>query len=89
MCVFICVCIYVCVCVCVCVCVGRRAYVCVAPIHLNVDYSNRNFTHFFQDGEGSRKVIRNMASFFQDGGHYVKSLGTWRHFSYLSHGVYL
>ena len=57
----VCVCLYVCVFM--CVCVGRRAYVCVASIHLNVKYSNKNFTHFFQDGGGSRKVIRDLASF--------------------------
>ena len=67
-CVFICVCIYVCVCVCVWVGVGKRAYVCVASIHLNVEYSNWNFTHFFQDGGGSRKVISDFTHFFQDGG---------------------
>ena len=46
-CVYMCIYVYVCVCVCVCVCVGRRAYVCVASIHLNVEYSNRHFGVIF------------------------------------------
>ena len=66
---------HICAYLCVFVCVGRRAYVCVASIHLNVEYSNRNFTHFFQDGGGSRKVINDFAHFFQDDGIIVKYLG--------------
>ena len=66
----VCVCVYMCinVCVCVCLCVGRRAYVCVASIHQNVEYSNCDFTHFFQVGGGSRKVISDFTHFFQDCG---------------------
>ena len=41
--VHVCVCVYVCVCVCVCVClcvcVDTRAYICVASIHLDAEYS--------------------------------------------------
>ena len=38
-----CVCVYVCVCLCVCVfvcvCVDTRAYICIASIHLDAEYS--------------------------------------------------
>ena len=38
-CVCVCMCVCVCLCVCVCVCLGTRAYVCVASIHLDAEYS--------------------------------------------------
>ena len=36
--------VYMCIYVCVCVYVGMRAYVCVASIHLNVEYSDSDIT---------------------------------------------
>ena len=44
-------CGYLCAYACVCVCVRRRAYVCVASINLNVEYSNCEFTHFSKMAE--------------------------------------
>ena len=53
---YVCVCLYVCVFMYVCVWGrGRRAYVSVASIHLNVEYSNCDFKNFSKMAESRQK----------------------------------